>query len=850
MSTLSWNCRGLGNPQTVREIMDLASRKKPDFIFLMETKVGREHDESIRVNLGFDGLFYVDLVRLGGGMALLWRKNNTANLLSFPKNHIDIKVSIAGFPECRMTCYCGFPERQRRNESWELIKLLASKFDLPWVMIGDFNDLLFQHEKRGGNLHPDRLLRGFGDAIEKCGLSQMSMGGYQFTWEKGKGTTSWIEERLDKVLSTNSWNSIVLGARVTNLLTRKSDHSVLFLEIRDPSGGRSGRGRGFRFESAWLYDEGCRRVVESWAEGRDRGFQSCVQYCGHRLSRWGGGGGVRFHKFGERIMSLKKAQECLKGCTDPDSLLEYQQFEEHLSRLEAQEDAYWRQRAKQHWLRNADANTRFYYRYASHRKKKNTLTTLMNDAGDWVEGDAMTQVILQYFDNIFCTSHPESGDVIFEGVTPQVTQSHNESLIHPFEREEVKNALFSMFPDKAPSPDGMNPGFYQHFWDVVGRDVSDFVVDCLDAQSFPPGLNETDVVLIPKKETPEFVSDLRPIALSNVIYRIMAKMMANRMKPLMDEVISESQSAFIPDRLITDNILIAAEANANEAGAVTDCLAVYEKLLGQVVNYHKSNICFSKNTCVEDRDEVSQILGVVQAPNFGKYLGLPSFVGRNKKAAFSYIEDKIRQRIGSWIKKLLSQTAIERTMNRYWWGTGSEHGIHWKAWDRLCIPKEFGGLGFKDLRAFNLAMLGKQAWRWLTKGDSLVAHVYKARYYPKDSFSEACLGNNPSFCWRSIMAAKGLVCGGVIRRIGNGESTLIWDYPWLQEDDIFDLIDIPRIVKIPISPDDDDSWYWHWDPSGCYSVKNGYRLIVGNHEDNGGTFNKWLSLWKLKIPPK
>ncbi|XP_031121153.1 uncharacterized protein LOC116024401 [Ipomoea triloba] len=138
------------------------------------------------------------------------------------------------------------------------------------------------------------------------------------------------------------------------------------------------------------------------------------------------------------------------------------------------------------------------------------------------------------------------------------------------------------------------------------------------------------------------------------------------------------------------------------------------------------------------REEVMAVLGVDQAPNFGKYLGLPAFVGRNKRAVFSYIEDKIKQRVGSWNKKLLSQAgkeillksvaqvmptfsmsvfllpesvclSIERTMNRFWWGSGTDRRIHWNAWDRLCIPKKFGGLGFKDLRAFNLAMLGKQA---------------------------------------------------------------------------------------------------------------------------------------------
>ncbi|XP_019168846.1 PREDICTED: uncharacterized protein LOC109164752 [Ipomoea nil] len=507
------------------------------------------------------------------------------------------------------------------------------------------------------------------------------------------------------------------------------------------------------------------------------------------------------------------------------SLTEFQRLEECLNRIEAQEDAYWRQRAKQHWLKDADANTKFYHRYASHRKKKNTIVKIMNDSRDWVEGEAMRNIILNYYRNIFSSGSPNDNGEFFGNIGSRVTQVQNETLLRPFDVTEVKNALFSMFPDSTRT--GWNES----------------------------GLNDTNIILIPKKKTPELVSDYRPIALSNMIYRIMAKVIAARMKPLMGDIISDTQSAFIFDILITDNILIAAEvddsllffrASAQEAGVVKQCLSVYEEMSGQAVNYYKSSICYSKNTRDEDREEVASILGVVQAPNFGKYLGLPSFVGRNRKAAFSYIEDKIKQRIGSWNKKLLSQAAIERTMNRYWWRSKDDQGIHWKAWDKLCIPKKYGGLGFKELCAFNLAMLGKQAWRLLTKPESLVSRIFKSRYYPKGSFFHACLGNNPSFCWRSIMAAQELICGGVRRRIGNGRATLIWDHPWLRDEnnakiitekppqlaqttvmglmdqetgswdhgiltDIFIPADVTQILKILVSPDYEDVWYWYED---------------------------------------
>ncbi|XP_031124166.1 uncharacterized protein LOC116026880 [Ipomoea triloba] len=558
MSTLSWNCRGLGNPRTVREVVDLVSRKKPEFVFLMETKVGRIHAERLRVKLGFEGLFYVESVGLSGGLALFWRRNNTARLLSFLRNHVDVEVSIVGLGVWRMTGFYGFPERSRRSASWDLLRSLAGRSALPWVVIGDFNDLLFQAEKRGGNPHPDNLLRGFGEVVEECGLAQLPMQGYPFTWERGRGTLEWMEERLDKVLAGADWCNLLPEANVTNLLSRNSDHTTLFLGVKQEVRVSRRFRRSFKFEMAWVYDEGCRgQVEEAWEEGREAGLLACLRHCGDRLLRWGGD---HFHKFGDKIAKLRKNQLLLKGLLDPHSIGEYQRIETELCQLETQEDAFWRQRAKQHWLRGADANTKFFHRYASARKKKNTLARLKNEFDVWVEGDGLNAIVLDYFHDIFASNiaSPDM-DSFAASIAPRITPEQNAALLMPFCESEVKSALFSMFPDKAPRPDVMNPGFYQHFWDVVGSDVFAFVLKCLNEGTFPEGLNDTNVVLIPKKNNPEKVSDLRPIALCNVLYKIMAKMIANRMKPLLGDVISDSQSAFIPNRLITDNILIAAE---------------------------------------------------------------------------------------------------------------------------------------------------------------------------------------------------------------------------------------------------------------------------------------------------
>ena len=123
--------------------------------------------------------------------------------------------------------------------------------------------------------------------------------------------------------------------------------------------------------------------------------------------------------------------------------------------------------------------------------------------------------------------------------------------------------------------------------------------------------------------------------------------------------------------------------------------------------------------------------------------------------------------------KLLNSLCEDLTSMRrnFWWGQrNEERRIAWMSWEKLCAPKSCGGMTFKKLKEFNLALLAKQGWRLQQGHDSLVYKVLKAKYFPTCDFSQAVLGNNPSFTWRSIMFAQSLVKNGLWWRLGNGES--------------------------------------------------------------------------------
>jgi ribonuclease HI len=141
----------------------------------------------------------------------------------------------------------------------------------------------------------------------------------------------------------------------------------------------------------------------------------------------------------------------------------------------------------------------------------------------------------------------------------RVTDDMNNSLLKPFMGEEVRFALHQMAPTKAPGPDGFPAGFFQKNWDVLGEDIIQATLDTLNSGAMPDFLNMTNIALIPKVKNPTKVTEFKPISLCNVLYKVISKVLANRLKKVLMHIISPVQSAFIPGRLITDNVLVAYE---------------------------------------------------------------------------------------------------------------------------------------------------------------------------------------------------------------------------------------------------------------------------------------------------
>uniref|UniRef100_A0A803PAN0 Reverse transcriptase domain-containing protein n=1 Tax=Cannabis sativa TaxID=3483 RepID=A0A803PAN0_CANSA len=229
---------------------------------------------------------------------------------------------------------------------------------------------------------------------------------------------------------------------------------------------------------------------------------------------------------------------------------------------EADEEILWKQRSRVSWLKAGDKNTRFFHSRANSRRKNNTIKSITCENNIIVSDfEGICSAFVEFYTNLFQSqgTHGDSINICLSGIAHRISDQHYSFLNKPFDYFDVKAALFQLAGDKALGLDGLNPLFYQKSWPIIGPNFSRAILEVLNGDADITPLKKTYIFLIPKRSNATKVRDFRPISLCSTIYKVVAKAITNSLKVVLSGLVSHNQGAFLNNRVIFDNILIANE---------------------------------------------------------------------------------------------------------------------------------------------------------------------------------------------------------------------------------------------------------------------------------------------------
>ncbi|XP_010474119.1 PREDICTED: uncharacterized protein LOC104753583 [Camelina sativa] len=407
-------------------------------------------------------------------------------------------------------------------------------------------------------------LRSF---MSVCDLYDLKHSGNFLSW-RGKRHSHVVRCRLDRSMVNSDWVMAYPSGRSEYLWFEGSDYRPLVTSF-DPI--KKHHKSLFRYDRRFKDNpEVCNIILKAWNLQPGAPVDHRLHLCRLAIIQWSK---TQMLNSKKEILSLSEQLEEAM-CDDEASQSTIDGLNQSLLSAYKREEEYWKQRSRQLWLTLRDKNTGYFHAATKNRRAINNISVIESSLGaKMYEEKEITEVISNYFQDIFTSHEGDRQSAIQEALTPCVTPEMNEALIDIPSATEIKQACFNIHADKAPDPDGFSASFFQSNWNNIGDMVIAEVHSFFISGSLPQKINHTHIRLIPKIPTAQKVSDYRPIALCSVYYKIIAKLLAKRLQPVLHTCISENQSAFVPQRAISNNVLITHEVlhYLKTSGAVKRC---------------------------------------------------------------------------------------------------------------------------------------------------------------------------------------------------------------------------------------------------------------------------------------
>ncbi|RZB79929.1 UDP-galactose/UDP-glucose transporter 5 [Glycine soja] len=684
---------------------------------------------------------------------------------------------------------------------------------------------------------------------------------------------------------------------------------------------------------------------------REKSFRDAVSNCWSQTSTTGWGGFV----LKEKIKQLKQKLKLWHKEQSGGTFKKVQELEEEINKLEIESaerqlsheecmkrkmlqqdlwlaaqshESIMRQKARLKWVKEGDYNFRYFHLMRNSNRRSNAVNGVHIE-GVWVDEPAIVKAeIFRFFQQRY--QEPELIRPKLNGVSfKSIGQQQNQMLVGCFSEEEIKRAVWECGSEKSPGPDGLNFKFIKQFWHILKLDIIRFLYEFHANGIFPKGGNASFIALLPKVPDPQNLYEFRPISLIGCVYKIVAKLLANRLKRIMPDIIDERQSAFVAGRQLLHSAIIANEVVEEAKRRKKSCLvfkADFERaydsvswdfliymmpealagLMREAINrniytafavgknsspvsflqYADDTIFFGEAT-IQNIKAIKAILrGFEIASSLKINFAKSSLMVFGKSDQWTKEAAKYLNCISLAFhlfgypywgkpKALLPNKVPEKLITiqrKFLWGRGlDQRKIAWVKWESICLPKEKGGLGIKDVRNFNKALLGKWKWDMIHQEKELWVRILESKYGGWRSLAEGKRGTNESLWWQDLMVVtqdqqlNNMMQSGLSWNVGSGDKIKFWEDCWTGEG-VALMQKFPRLYQISrqqhnliqqVGNFSDTSWKWKlsW-----------RRQLFDNEADSAYEFMRLISqlghlegedqdgalqdLWKLKIPAK
>ncbi|GAU40165.1 hypothetical protein TSUD_292700 [Trifolium subterraneum] len=412
-----------------------------------------------------------------------------------------------------------------RRALWSKITNIQSQNPLPWCCIGDFNTIIGSHEHRGSSTPARTPMLDFQHWSDSNNLLHLPTQGAFFTWTNGRRSRHSTHKRLDRAICNMDWVNACSSVRVLTLTKIRSDHFPILLEFKNHVTHAPSK---FKFMKMWIAHPDCINVIkQSW----NINITGCPMFVltqklkslKEKLKVWNRNvfGNIH-HNVKAASAKVDSLQQDIDTFGPTDELINQEKtarinFENVLN----MEEIFWKEKAKVQWHCEGDRNTAYFHRLAKIRTTTSLITSLNHGYNTLTDPNEIFAHVVDHFSNLF-----------------------NQSSLQY----------------SAPGPDGFGAIFFQTYWEIIKQDVFKAVLQFFTSGWLLPNFNSNTLVLIPKTNNADSVNHFRPIVVANFKFKIISKILADRLATIMPAITSIQQRGFIKGRSIKDCICVTSEA--------------------------------------------------------------------------------------------------------------------------------------------------------------------------------------------------------------------------------------------------------------------------------------------------